>query len=360
MERLRLRLAGWKPAVLREKASKVTSLILLFCTLFFGCSVGPKYQRPTVEVPAHYKEDSTAQDLWKPAAPSDAVSRGKWWELYGDQQLNSLEERVSVSNQSLKATEAQYRQAWALVRQNRADYFPTITTNPSITSSHASENRSLTLDTSGNTAVKGNSTNYILPVDLTYEVDLWGRVRNEVSSSKANAQASEGDLENIRLSLQAELASDYFLLRALDAQKQLSDSTVQTFEKALQLTRNRHNKGIATGADVAQAETQLETTRAEGIDVGVQRAQTEHAIAVLVGQSASEFSIAPDPLQGLPPAIPSGLPSQLLERRPDIAASERRVAAANAQIGVAQAAFFPSLVLDATGGASKQLYCKLV
>jgi NodT family efflux transporter outer membrane factor (OMF) lipoprotein len=331
------------------------------CQLFenpTGCAVGPQYKKPAIETSAQYKEGPVTAEAeaktWKTATPQDEAGRGKWWELFGDSQLNALEEKVIVSNQTLKGAEAQYREARAQVRVDRAGYYPTITTSPSVTRSRASENRSFNLSTgsgsSGSVTGVGTTTNYSLPIDLSYEVDVWGRIRRTVEASSANAQASAADVETARLSLQAELAFDYFTLRALDAQKALLDSTVVTFEKALQLTRNRHDAGIASGADVAQAETQLETTRAQDIDVGIQRAQLEHAIALLIGQSASTFSISSIAIEGPPPDIPEGLPSQLLERRPDIAAAERRVAAANAQIGVAQAAFFPSLLLSASGG----------
>ncbi len=314
-----------------------------------GCAVGPKYARPVVPTPADYKEQTvpsgTAAGGWKTAQPKDQGLRGKWWELFNDTQLNALEERVDVSNQSLKAAEAQFRQARALVRSSRAGYYPTITAGPSITALHPSANQSLRPSVSA-----GTFAEYVLPADLSYEADVWGRVRRTVEASGASAQASAADLETARLSIHAELAADYFTLRALDAERQLLDSTVAAYVKALELTKNRHDSGIASGADVAPAETQLETTRAQAVDVGPQRAQFEHAIALLTGQAASAFSISPLPIGGPPPEIPAGVPSELLERRPDIAAAERRVAAANAQVGIAKTAYFPALTLAASTG----------
>jgi NodT family efflux transporter outer membrane factor (OMF) lipoprotein len=307
--------------------------------LWTGCAVGPRYTRPSAVVPPTYKEGA-------PAAQAGAQNlQREWWRIFGDPQLDALESQISVSNQNLKAAEAQFRQARALVQFNRADYYPTVTAGASISENHLSHNRLPPSSSAGATF-----TDYFLPADLSYEVDAWGRVRNLVAASRANAQASAADLATVNLSLQAELASDYFRLRSLDADKKLLDDNVSSFEQALQLTENRYHGGIASNVDVAQAETQLETTRAEDIDVGVERSQLEHAIAVLVGKPASTFSIAFSPLAAPPPSIPPGLPSQLLERRPDIAAAERRVAAINAQIGVAQAAYFPLLTLSASGG----------
>lgn len=307
--------------------------------LLGGCTVGPKYVRPTVDVPGDYKDAAE----WKTAQPSDEIAKGKWWEIYQDQQLNSLEEQVAVSNQNLKVAEAQFAQARAALQVTRSGLFPTVTGVFAGTRFHQSSNR----------AVGGTTTDYSdynLPVDASYEPDVWGRVRREVEASRSAVQASAADLANVNLSLQAELAADYFNLRGLDAQKQLLDSTVVSYEKALQLTQSRYNGGIATAVDVAQAQTQLDQTRALSIDVGVQREAYEDAIAVLVGKAAPVFSVSPLPLSAPPPAIPPGLPSDLLERRPDIAASERNVQQANAQIGVAKAAYFPAITLTAAGG----------
>jgi NodT family efflux transporter outer membrane factor (OMF) lipoprotein len=313
----------------------------LSLVLLGGCEVGPRYARPTVPDPPAYKE---LPPEWTTAQPSDAIARGKWWEIFQDAKLNELEERINVSNQNLKAAEAQYIQARALVRQNRANYFPTVTAGLSAARDHQSQNRPLF-----NQATNAY-TDISLPVSASYEADVWGRVRRTVEASRAEAQATAADLEGVRLSLHAELATDYYQVRELDAEEQLLSTTVTAYEQALDLTENRFKGGVASGVDVAQAQTQLETTRAQAIDVGVQRAQFEHAIAVLVGQPASTFSLASSPLTSAPPSIPAGLPSELLERRPDVAGAERRVAAANANIGVAKAAYFPNISLAASGG----------
>jgi NodT family efflux transporter outer membrane factor (OMF) lipoprotein len=328
-------------------------------TLMTGCAVGPDYVRPTVITPDAYKE----VDGWKVAQPKDDVIRGAWWEIFGDPQLNALEAQVSLSNQNLAVAEATYRQARALVREARASYFPTVTLGigytrfrDSATPGTSSAGRSSGGGSSGAGASSGGGassgprSDFQLGLDFSWELDLWGRIRRTVESNQASAQASAGDLEGARLSFQAELAQDYFQLRTLDAQKQLLDATVATFEQSLELTKNQYASGVASQADVVQAETQLKTTQAQAIDVGVQRAQVEHAIALLIGKPASNFSLPAAPLTTIPPPMPIGVPSELLERRPDIAAAERRVAAANAEIGVALAAFYPTLTLSATSG----------
>ena len=279
------------------------------------------------------------------AQPADQVLRGKWWEIYQDPQLNALEEKINLSNQTLKAAQAQFAQARAVVRQNRADYYPTVSAGPSISQNRISENRPL-----GSAASSTSYTDLVLPADVSYEPDVWGRVRRTVEAARSNAQASAADLEAVSLSLHAELATDYFQARALDAEIQLLESTVAAYEKALQLTQNRYQGGIASQVDVAQAQTQLETTRAQSIDLRAQRAAYEHAVATLIGEPASNYGLPPAPLNALPPATPPGVPSDLLERRPDLAAAERRVAAANAQVGVARSAYFPLLSLTAEGG----------
>lgn len=312
--------------------------LLLLC----GCAVGPRYAKPTTPAPPQYKE---LPPNWKAAQPSDQVAKGKWWEVFQDPQLNALEEQVNVSNQTLKAAQAQFEQARAVVRINRSFQYPTVTAGVSATRNHQSTNRP-----NGRLAPTSTYTDLQLPVDASYEADVWGRVRRTVEAARANAQASAADLESVSLSLHAELASDYYQVRALDAEEQLLNSTVAAYQEALDLTQNRYNGGVASQVDVAQAQTQLETTRAQAIDLGVQRAQFEHAIAVLTGRPPSTFSLAPVPLASSPPVTPTGLPSDLLERRPDIAANERRMAVANAQIGVAKAAYYPTIILSATGG----------
>lgn len=324
---------------LRLAASTVLTLGFL---VLAGCAVGPRYSRPTAPIPSRFKE---TPPNWKPAQPSDQIAKGKWWEVFQDTQLNALEEQVNVYNQLLKAVQAQFDQARALVRFNHAALYPNVTGGVNVTEAHQSANRP-----NGHLALSSTYTDLQLAVDASYEVDVWGSVRRAVQAARENAQASAADLESVSLSLHAELASDYFQLRTLDADEQLLNSTVAAYEKALELTQNRYKGGIVSQVDVAQAQTQLETTRAQVIDLGVQRAQFEHAIAVLTGQPASSFSLAPLPLENTPPVVPTGLPSDLLERRPDVAGSERRMAAAHEQIGIARAAYFPTITINASGG----------
>jgi NodT family efflux transporter outer membrane factor (OMF) lipoprotein len=307
--------------------------------LLAGCMVGPKYVRPNADVPASYKENPN----FSLAQPSDAIAKGKWWEIYQDPQLNSLEEQVAVSNFNLKAAQARFEQARAGVRITRSALYPTATGSLAISHTHASPNAPLASSTT-------NYNDFLLPVDVSWEADVWGRIRRTVEASRSEAQATAADLANVELSLQSELALDYFALRGLDAQEQLLNSTVVSYGKALELTETRYRGGLASAVDVAQAQTQLETTRAQAIDVGVQRTQFEHAIAVLIGKPPAQFSLAPFPLTEPPPAFPAGVPSELLERRPDIAAAERRVEEANASIGVARAAYFPAVTLGGAGG----------
>jgi NodT family efflux transporter outer membrane factor (OMF) lipoprotein len=319
--------------------------------LLQGCDVGPKYNKPTVQTPANFKE-ITPEDMqkmgWKVADPKDAAIHGKWWEVFGDPQLNSLEEQVSVSNQNVAAAFANFMAARALVREARAQYFPTVGTSPSITGEHQpSTSVTSTASSSGHTFAA-----FDLPFDATWTPDLWGRVRNTVRANVANAQVSAADLENVRLTAQAELAVDYYELRGQDALKQLLDSTVVAYEQSLELTKALYETGIDSDEAVGQAETQLNATRALDTNIGILRAQYEHAIALLVGQPASIFAIAVEPLKATPPTIPFGVPSELLERRPDIAAAERQMASANAQIGVAKAAYYPTVTLNASGGFS--------
>jgi NodT family efflux transporter outer membrane factor (OMF) lipoprotein len=321
-----------------------------------GCTVGPNYSKPKAEVPTAFVE---TPENWKQAQPSDALEKGKWWQIYQDQQLNELEEQVNVSNQSLKAAEAQFAEARAALRVTRSQKYPTITANPSASHDRISANRPLLNNTT--TTIKREYNDYVFPpIDVSYEADLWGRVRRLVEASRSEAQASAADLANVSLSLHAELATDYFQLRGLDAQKKLLDDNVQSFEKALELTQNRFQGGLASAVDVAQAQTILETTRAQSIDLGVQRSAFQHAIAVLIGKPASVFALPPLPLDTPPPVIPSGLPSDLLERRPDISAAERRVQEQNAQIGVAKAAYYPLVTLAGSGGFESTVITTLI
>jgi NodT family efflux transporter outer membrane factor (OMF) lipoprotein len=319
--------------------------------LLVGCMVGPKYQKPSALLAPGFKEatDWKEGDGWKVAKPEDTLARGKWWERYGDAKLNELEEQVDPSNQTLKIAEANFHQARTAIRFNRAAEAPTIGTSPSISSIRESANQpyfpsSLANDGSGD---------FTLPFDLSYEIDLWGRIRRSVTAAREEAQASAADLETARLSLHAELAVDYFEVRSADAQEQLLNDTVEAYSKALELTKNRFLGGAAPKSDVAQAQTQLDAARVLATDIKVQRAQYEHALAILIGKPPAAFSLPPIPLNVQPPTLPSmpvALPAQLLERRPDIAAAERRMAAANEQIGIAQAAYYPTLNLAAVAG----------
>src|SRR5262245_1770705 len=305
-----------------------TASILLIAT---ACMIGPKYQRPEAAAPPAFKEAPPAG--WSEAHPNDGVPRGRWWTVYGDPRLDALEDRVNISNQNVLAAEARLREAAASVRVTRAALYPTVVATPSVTRT-------------GTGANSDSQRLYTLPIDAVYQADVWGSIRRSVAASAAVAQATAADLENARLLFQAELAIDYFQIQGLDATSRLLDATVKSYEQAVQLTQDRFEGGIASMGDVALARTQLETARAQFADLGVQRAQFEHAIAVLVGVPPSELSIPPMPSQSPPPAMQTGLPSALLERRPDVAAAERQVAAANEQIGVAKAAFFPSLTLS--------------
>lgn len=328
------------------------ALTLAAVFLAAGCTVGPDYKRPAAAVPAEYKENSR----WQPAQPSDATVRSKWWELFGDEQLNALEEQVTVSNETLKAAQAQFIQARTAIRFNRAGYYPTLTVAPSASRTRQSGNQPFAGPFS-----KGVTANdFQIPFDASYEPDVWGRVRRSVEAARAGAQASAADVEAVSLSLRAELALDYFQARNLDAEIQLLDSTVTSFQKALDLTRSRYQGGVASQVDVAQAQTQLETTRAQAIDLKIQRAQFEHAIAALIGRPASEFTLPVSPLNAVPPPVPAGLPSQLLERRPDVAGAERRMAIANANIGVARSAYFPVFGLTVSGGFNSAVITTLI
>ena len=318
-------------------ARGVTSLLALGLT---GCSLGPKYSQPVIQAPPAYKEI----DGWKTAQPGDRQLRGAWWEIFGDPQLNALEDQIAVSNQDLKAAEARYREARAIIRVNRAAEFPTITTAPGIGTLRDSTHRPFL------PANPGATGDFVLPFDFSYELDLWGRIRKTVAAAREEAQATAADLETASLSLHAELAIDYFELRSADAQTQLLDDTVKAYTDALRLTKNRYEGGAAPKSDFVQAQTQLKTTQVADTDVAVERAQYEHAIAILVGKPPAGFSLSPAPLNLQPPGIPVGAPSQLLERRPDIAAAERRVAEANERIGIARAAFYPTVTLSASAG----------
>jgi NodT family efflux transporter outer membrane factor (OMF) lipoprotein len=309
-----------------------------------SCTVGPKYSRPAVPAAPSYSEQPPAAfDGWKPGQPNDAHLRGDWWEIFQDPQLTALEIQVVPANQTLKAAEANFRRARTQIQYNRSFLYPTFGVGPGISRNRISGNNP--------TGVQGlGYGDFLLPGSVSWEPDLWGRVRRSITAAKENYQAAGADLANVTLELQSELAIDYFESRSLDAQKQLLDNNVAAFQKALDLTTNRFNGGVASKAEVAQAQTQLNQTQAQDIEVGVARAQYDHAIAILIGRVPEGFSLSPLPLDRQPPAIPTGVPSQLLERRPDIAFQERQMASANEQIGIAKAAYFPDLVISAEGG----------
>jgi NodT family efflux transporter outer membrane factor (OMF) lipoprotein len=330
--------------------------------LLAGCVVGPKYHPTPVDTPKAYKElappDFKNTEGWKVAQPKDDALRGKWWEIFHDPQLNGLEEKVNVSNQSIASAAATFLAARALVKEARSQLFPTVTTNPSITVQRPSATTSAGGSGTGSSSPRGTFTDYALPFDATWQPDLFGRIRSTVRSAAYGAQASAADLESTRLTVQAEVAADYFQLRGQDALKELLDSTVIAYQQSLDLTRALYETGIDSEEAVTEAETQLEATQAQDAALGIQRAQFEHAIAMLTGQPASTFSVPVQPLEASPPAIPFGIPSQLLERRPDVAAAERLVAQANAQIGIARAAYFPTVTLSAAAGLESTSFVK--
>jgi NodT family efflux transporter outer membrane factor (OMF) lipoprotein len=338
------------------------AVTLLAVSILFvaGCTVGPKYARPSAPVAPAYKELTPENfkdtDGWKQAQPGDGTLKGNWWEIFNDPQLNTLEEQVNVSNQNIAAAAANFLAARALVRQTRAQYYPTISANPSITNSRPSSGqfggiKAGTSSTSPSFALT-SFTDYSLAFDASWVPDFWGKIRNTFLSNAAAAQASAADLENVRLTAQAEVAVNYFEIRAQDRLKALFDETVAAYRDSLEVTQLQFNAGIASDEAVAQAETQLESTQAQDTDLGIARAQFEHALALLVGQPASTFSLPQAPLEANPPAIPFGLPSQILERRPDVASAERLMAQANAQIGIATAAYYPTVTLSVSAGFS--------
>jgi NodT family efflux transporter outer membrane factor (OMF) lipoprotein len=338
-----------KTLFLITKPQNIIAIVLLSClALVDGCSFAPNYTKPSVQTPAAFKELTPSQfnatDGWKTATPSDSMIRGQWWQVFHEPELNAFESQVTVSNQSVAAALANFLAARAVVKQARSQYFPTVTANPSVTESR----QQVAPSSSSPTSVTGPE--YALPFDASWEPDFWGRIRNTVKANSLEAQATLADLENVRLTIQAEVAVDYFELRVLDAQKQLLETSALAYQETLKLTQVQAGTGLASGQDIAQAEAQFEITSAQATDLGIQRAQLEHAIAMLLGQSASSFSIATNSLAAKPIAVPFGVPSQLLERRPDIAAAERRVAEANAQIGVARAAYFPTITLSGAAG----------
>lgn len=333
---------------LRPLALMVMAFSLVACTL------GPDYQRPDLPVAAEFKQ----AEGWKTAAPADVLQRGDWWALYGDAELNALVGRLNVSNQNLAAAEAQYRQARALVRGARSQLFPIVGASGGV--SRGGQGSSGNSSSQYISSSSGVSESYEIGLDASWELDIWGRLRRNLEANRANMQASAADLAAVRLSLQSELVQTYLQLRVMDEQQRLLDQTVEAFARSLRLTENQYEAGIVPKSDVSQALTQLKSTQAQAIDLRWQRAQMEHAIAVLVGVPPSELTIAER--RNIPrlPEIPLALPSQLLERRPDIASAERQVIAANAQIGVAEAAWYPDLTLSASGGYRNSSFSDLV
>jgi NodT family efflux transporter outer membrane factor (OMF) lipoprotein len=317
-----------------------------------GCMVGPKYKVPAAPAPPAYKEASpeafkeTAD--WHIATPNDAALRGAWWTVFNDAELNTLEPQVETANQTLKAADANLRAARANIRVQNANRYPTIGVSPLVQGERESANQPYFNSTIAN----NGEANLVVPLQVNYEVDLWGRIRRNIAAAKEESQATAADRQNVLLSLQTELALDYFELRSSDAEQKLLDDTVLQYQEALRVTSNRFSGGIAPKSDLTQAQTQLQAAKVQAADVAVQRAQFEHAIAILIGQPPASLTIpaAPISVELMPPVIPPGLPSQLLERRPDIAAAERRIAAANEQIGIARAAYFPTLSLSGLAG----------
>jgi NodT family efflux transporter outer membrane factor (OMF) lipoprotein len=302
-----------------------------------ACTVGPKYVRPAaLPTPVAAFKELQGNDDWKMATPSDELLKGNWWEIFGDPQLNALEEKININNQNVKVAEAQFRSARALVDVQRSQYYPTIGANPGVTQADK--------------ALTGATSTFSIPVSASWEPDLWGRVRLAVENANANTQVSAADLQNVRLSAQALLATDYFLYAASLMQEAILTQTIADYEKNLVLTTNRYNGGVASKTDVSLAQTQLAGARAQATDLHVARAQSLHAIAVLTGEAPASVELTPTTIKAPPPAIPVALPSTLLERRPDIAASERLIAAANANVGIAETAYYPTLTLSASVG----------
>ena len=339
-------------------ARRARALPILGLALAAGCqylSVGPVYHRPTLEVPDAYKEGKD----WKVAEPQDAAPRGNWWDVYKDPDLDALIRQVSVSNQNVLLTMARYDQAVALLGAARSGYFPTVTADVSTTRSQGSSGGAAVLGATGGAAARSTVTQDRVEASLNWELDVWGRVRRTVESNRESAQASAADLASMLLSEQAALATSYFQLRVTDLDLVLLETSMDGYQKALEVTQNRYQAGVAQRSDVTQATTQLESARAQWLDLGITRATLEHAIAVLTGKPPSALTIARRELTPSVPAIPLALPSQLLERRPDIAAAERRTAAANAQIGIARAAWFPTLSLTGTGGYQSDSFSRI-
>lgn len=343
---------SFNPRWATARGSRLLSLSL--CGLLLSaCAVGPDYQRPSVSAPAQFKQ----AEGWSQATPSDALARGAWWELYGDRQLNGLVEQLNRDNQTVAQYEAQYRQAQALVRSTRGNLFPSVDLSAGKTRSSQGTGSS---GSSLSNSSSGIRNTYNTQLGVSWEADIWGKLRRGLEADKANAQASLADLAAMRLSLQSELVQNYLQLRVIDEQKRLLEATVEAYQRSLKLTENQYRAGVSGKDAVAQALTQLKSTQADLIDLAWQRAQLENAIAVLMGKAPADFSLATSESIPALPAIPLSLPSQLLERRPDIAAAERSVMSANAEIGVAKTAYFPDLTLSLAGGYSSSSFSNWV
>jgi NodT family efflux transporter outer membrane factor (OMF) lipoprotein len=343
---------------IRKPVSTMGLCATALLSLLAGCAVGPKYHPPSPQAPAAaYKESPTQfkeTEGWTVAQPADAKLRGKWWEIFNDSELNALEDQVDINNQNIKQSFENFMEARAVVREARSQYFPTLSVAPAFNRSRTSGNLNTTpVNTSGTgTAAKPQllSTVYTLPLEASWEPDLWGKVRNTVRQAQYAAQVSAADLENVRLTEQASLAEFFFEIRGQDQLQKIFDDTVAADQKTYDLTRALYEAGIDDQISVVEAETTLHGAQAGATNVGIARAQFEHAIAVLIGKAASDFSIPVKPMTVAPPPIPVGMPSELLERRPDVAAAERTMAEANAVIGIAYAAYYPNLTLTAEGG----------
>jgi NodT family efflux transporter outer membrane factor (OMF) lipoprotein len=343
-----------KPTVRSLPATLARSIVAAIAALVCAnCAVGPNYHRPAAPVPQHFKE----ADGWKPAQPREAASGTNWWSVYEDATLDELEKQIDVSNQTLKASEAAWRQAVALVSQTRAGLLPTVGVTAAATRSGGRGGAGAAV---GTAAVSHPTNQFQLTGSTSWDIDVWGKIRRTLESNVANAQASEAELAAARLSAQATLASDFIELRIADEQKQLLDETVEAYQRSLQITNNQYTVGVVAKADVITAQAQLQGAQSQRLAVGVTRAMLEHAIAVLIGKPPADFSLAAAPLGATVPVAPSGVPSTLLERRPDVAEAERRMAAANAQIGIAVAAYFPDLTLSGSYGFASNVVAGLV
>ena len=360
-----------KKSIVQSRRTAQASFALmggLLCTVLAGCNVGPKYVPPSMTAPAAFKESPTQfkeADGWTVAQPQDATLRGKWWEIYNDPELNALEEQLNIDNQNIRESFENFMEARALVREARSQYFPTVSIGPSYSRSQSSSNISNGQTSGGSSTTTSTTTGrqsqvFALPVEVSWEPDLWDKVRNTVRANQYNAQLSAADLENERLTEQASLAEYFFEIRGQDALQKILDDTVETDKKSVSAQQARYDTGVDDQISLVEAQTNLAMAQSAAINLGIARAQYEHAIAMLIGKPAPSFSIPVKPVTTAPPPIPVGLPSQLLERRPDVAAAEWNMAAANAQIGVAYAAYYPALTLSGSGGVESSAIGKLL